>query len=62
VRDLKFDFNMKKINVYGVKMTSVQEMKFSQYLNRSDTAAMNTLTEKERFELTKKWLNNEIYI
>ena len=48
---------MKKVNVYGVEMTSIQEMKFSQFLNKGDTPAMNTLTEKERFDFTNEWLN-----
>ena len=47
---------MKKVNVYGVEMTSIQEMKFSQFLNKGDTPAMNTLTEKERFDFTNEWL------
>ena len=50
---------MKKVNVYGVEMTSIQQTKFSQFLNKGDVPAMNTLTEKERTELTKKWLNNQ---
>lgn len=46
---------MKTVNVYGVEMTSIQEMKYSQFLNKGDTPAMNTLTKEERFEVTKKW-------
>ena len=45
---------MKKVNVYGGEMTSIQEMKFSQFLNKGDTPAMNTLTEKERFDFTNE--------
>ena len=56
LRVLKTEF-MKKVNVYGVEMTSIQEMKFSQFLNKGDTPAMNTLTEKERFDFTNEWLN-----
>ena len=47
---------MKKVNVYGVEMTSIQEMKFSQFLNKGDTQAMNTLTKEERFQFTDNWL------
>ena len=46
---------LKKVNVYGVEMTPIQEMKFSQFLQRPETKAMNTLTKKERYELVKKW-------
>lgn len=44
------------ITVYGVEMTSIQEMKFSQYLNRGDVPAMNTLTKEERYSFTNDWL------
>lgn len=48
---------MKIVNIYGVEMTPIQEIKFSQFLNKGDAPAMNTLTKEERFEFTKKWKN-----
>lgn len=44
--------------VYGVEMTPLQEIKFSQYLQNPEIPAMNTLTKEERIELVKKWINN----
>lgn len=35
-------------------MTSLEEMQFAKYRDNK-CIAMNTLTEKERFEITKKW-------
>lgn len=49
---------MKIVDVYGIEMTSIEEMKFSQYLDKSDLPAMNTLTKEERLETAKKWLDN----
>lgn len=43
--------------IYGVKMTSLQEMQFSKFRNENGIA-MNMLTEAERLELTQNWLNN----
>jgi len=47
---------IKTVTVYGVEMTSIQEMKFSQYLNKGDVPAMNTLTKEERHNFTNDWL------
>lgn len=51
---------MKTTNCYGVELTSIQEMKLSQYLQRPEVPAMNTLIKEERFELTKNWLTNNL--
>ncbi len=42
--------------VYGVKMTSLQNMMFSKYI-ANNSIAMNTKSEQERKELTQNWLN-----
>jgi len=47
----------KKKTVYGVEMTSLQEMQFAKYRDNKGIA-MNTLTKIERIELTKNWLDN----
>ena len=47
----------KKKIVYGVEMTSLQEMQFAKYRDNKGIA-MNTLTETERVELTKSWYND----
>ena len=53
---------MKKTKlVYGVEMTSLEEMPFAKYRD-SKGIAMNTLTEAERFELTKNWKNGKTSI
>lgn len=51
---------MKKSNYYGVEMTSIQEMKFNQYIQRPEVPSMNTLTKEERFELASTWLENSL--
>ena len=48
---------MKKLDVFGVKMTSLQEMKFSKYLE-NNRIAMNTFYKEQRTEIAKKWLND----
>jgi hypothetical protein len=47
----------KKKIVYGVEMTSLEEMQFAKYRDNKGIA-MNTLTKTERFELTKNWIEN----
>ncbi len=42
--------------VYGVKMTEIEDMKFSKY-RANNNIAMNTLTKDERKALTEKFLN-----
>lgn len=59
-RDYKAMNKIKTVSVYGVELTPIQEMKFSQYLQRPNAIAMNTLTGLQRYELTKKWLNDEL--
>lgn len=48
---------MKKTDVYGVKMTSLEEMRFSKHLDNKGIA-MNTFYKEQRAEIAKKWLNN----
>lgn len=48
---------MKKIDVFGIKMTSLQEMRFSRHLE-NNRIAMNTIYKNERTEIAKKWLEN----
>ena len=45
----------KKLNVYGVEMSEIENMMFSKYVNNNNIA-MNTLTEAERKEVTENWL------
>jgi len=59
-RDYNAMNNIKTKNVFGVELTSIQNMKFSQYLQKTEVPSMNTLTKEERYELTKQWLNNEL--
>ena len=49
---------MKTYSVYGVKMTSLQELIFSKYINNCNIA-MNTKTAEERQEIAKKWLESQ---
>lgn len=46
---------MKKYNVYGVEMTSFQEMVFCKYLVNQGIA-MNTKTKHERYLITENWI------
>lgn len=59
-RDFHAMNKIKTKNVFGVELTSIQNMKFSQYLQRPEVPSMNTLTKQQRFELVKKWLENEL--
>ncbi|MEC7753823.1 MAG: hypothetical protein VYB44_07320 [Bacteroidota bacterium] len=47
----------KKETVYGVEMTSIEEMQFAKFRNNKGIA-MNTLTQAERTELVKSWLRS----
>ena len=49
---------MKTYFVYGVKMTSLQELIFSKHINNCNIA-MNTKTAEERLEIAKKWLESQ---
>jgi hypothetical protein len=51
----------KKKIIYGVEMTLLEEMQFAKYRDNKGIA-MNTLTEKERFELTNNWKNGKTSI
>ena len=48
---------MKKRNVFGIELTSLQGMRFSKYLD-NNRIAMNTLQPKERTEVVKNWLQS----
>ena len=50
---------MKKYNVFGVEMDSLEEMRFSKYRDNNGIA-MNTLSKEQRFDISKKWLINYI--
>lgn len=45
---------MKNYDVYGIKMTSLEQMAFSKYLD-NNRIAMNTFEKEERKEIAKKW-------
>ena len=49
---------MKTYFVYGVKMTSLQELIFSKHINNCNIA-MNTKTAEERREIAEKWLQSQ---
>lgn len=40
--------------VYGVEMTSLEEMRFAKYI-ANDGIAMNTKTKEERYLIAKEW-------
>lgn len=46
---------MKNVIVYGVEMTSFQEMIFQKYISNAGIA-MNTKSIQERASITKEWL------
>lgn len=46
----------KLINVYGVAMNALQEMKFSKHLSQSGIS-MNTLTPTQRTSVVLDWLD-----
>lgn len=47
---------MKKLNVYGVELTELENMMFSKWVS-NEGIAMNTKTEEERMQITSDWLN-----
>jgi hypothetical protein len=47
---------MKRLNVYGVKMSELENMMFSKYVS-NNSIAMNTLPEPERTKITQEWLD-----
>jgi len=47
---------MKKLNVYGVELTELENMMFSKWISNNGIA-MNTKTEEERKQITTDWLN-----
>lgn len=49
------EYSFKPINVYGVQMTSLEDMIFSKYINNQGIA-MNTKTEQERKQIVSTWL------
>ena len=50
---------MKEIEVFGITMSSIQEMKFSKYLENNNIA-MNTFQKEERTKITRNWLCNHL--
>ena len=46
-------------DVFGVKMTSLEQMRFSKYLE-NNRIAMNTKHKEERKQIAKKWLNEKV--
>lgn len=48
----------KKIDVYGVAMSSLEQMLFSKYLSNNGIA-MNTKLAQERKTLANEWLNSK---
>ena len=47
---------MKKLIIYGVEMTELENMQFSKWIS-NNVIAMNTKTEDERYEIALAWLN-----
>jgi hypothetical protein len=52
---------MKKLLIYGVELTELENMKFSKYLS-NEGIAMNTKKESERTVITQNWKNSQKYI
>ena len=50
---------MRRYNVFGIKLTSLQNMWFSKYLD-NEGIAMNTLQPKERTEVVENWLKERL--
>lgn len=48
---------IKTVNVYGLKMSSLEEMMFSKYI-RNNGIAMNTKTKDERLAIALEWLGS----
>jgi hypothetical protein len=51
---------MKKLNVYGIELTELENMKFSKWVS-NEGIAMNTKTEEERKQITSDWLKSNDY-
>ena len=49
--------NMKKVNVYGIYMTTLEQMRFYKYLD-IERIAMNTYSKIDRQQITQNWLNH----
>jgi len=50
---------MKKLKVYEVEMSELENMMFSKYVSNNNIA-MNTLAKAERTKLTQEWMDNNI--
>jgi len=50
---------MKKLKVYNVEMSELENMMFSKYVSNNNIA-MSTLTEAERTRITQEWIDNNI--
>ena len=46
---------MKKVNVYGVELTEIENMEFSIYKENSSLPAMNTITAEQRKKIVLEW-------
>jgi hypothetical protein len=47
---------MKKLNVYGVELTELENMIFSKWVS-NEGISMNSKTVEERKQITINWLN-----
>lgn len=45
----------KIVIVFGVELTTIEEMKFQKYRNDNEVPAFNTITARERTEIVKCW-------
>lgn len=55
VKNIRFD-SMKLIDVYGIKMNSIEQGAFAKHLS-NNSIAMNTKTTDERLSIAINWLN-----
>lgn len=43
--------------VFGVELTTIEEMKFQKYRDNNDVPAFNTITAQERTKIVEDWRN-----
>lgn len=48
---------VKTVDVYGIKMSSIEEMRFAKW-RQENNVAMNTKKADERLAITLEWLEN----
>ena len=51
---------MKKLKVYNVEMSELENMMFSKYVSNNNIA-MNTVNEDERTRIAQEWLDNQTF-